>query len=261
MNDLDNVRLKEVSELTDDDKKVLNTDWDKLTEEEHDYFGTVHAKENKEEDNFIPKFKTQEDFDTYLSEKVESTIEERNKKRAEDRKAKESGESRFLPVGYKAIDWDEPFQQVVPKIVDRVVEKIEKSSADRRAQLEKVNKEFDAELDAIAEKDKNVPAKGTKEREDWEADIAQTGQKYHVHSMTDAYNIWMLDRRANPQSSVATSLPREGTPVNPVASVDKISRGYGAGTAGKRTVYKVGGGRKLDETLEARMREEGIAID
>lgn len=258
MTDLEEIRLKEVADLSEEDKKSINENWGKLTDEEHNYFGTVRVEEKKEDEFKLP-FKSQEELDKYVADKVQVTIDERNKVRAEARKAKESGEGEFFPKGYSAKDWNEPFKQVVPKIVSQVVSEIEKKNQATRDALNKINQEFDKELDTIAATDKNVPAKGTKEREDWEADVAAVGQKYHQHNMTDAYDIWKaLNAAKPPATSQPAPLPREGVPATQNDLVGKVGRGYGAGTNPRKTMYKIGQSKKLDEMVEARMREEGI---
>jgi hypothetical protein len=52
----------------------------------------------------------------------------------------------------------------------------------------------------------------------------------------------------------------EGTPAvtQPSNIADKVGRGYGPGATPHKTMYKVGGGKRLDEMIEARMREEGM---
>lgn len=257
MNDLDNVRTKDVADLTDNDKKVLNEGWDKLTSEEHDFFGTVHKVQDE---GFKLPFKSQDEFDTYVADKATSIIEER-KKAEEDKNKPGEPEESYFPKDYKADDWNKPFQTVVPKIVDKVVSEIEKRNQARRTELEKINQDFDKELDTIASKNPALPQKGTKERDDWEADVAAVGQKYKVHTMKDAYEIWDVLNKAKPAGEPQPADMRtEGTPVapQPASVADKVGRGYGQGAAPHKTMYKVGGGKRLDEMIEARMKEEGM---
>ena len=78
MPDLDEIRLKEVTELTDADKKALNESWDKLTSEEQTYYEGVKSKGSE---GFKMEFKSEEEFGEYLNKRVDETLEERRKQR------------------------------------------------------------------------------------------------------------------------------------------------------------------------------------
>ena len=58
---LDDIRLKDIEELTPDEKKVVSDNFDKLTKEEQDYYKPV--KEDTGGEEYVPKFKTQKEFD------------------------------------------------------------------------------------------------------------------------------------------------------------------------------------------------------
>jgi hypothetical protein len=254
MNDLDEIRIKDLEELSADDKKALNEGWDKLTKEEQDYFGKVHSSPDNE---FKLPFKTQEELDKYLDEKVAEKLEARKKEREESRKKTQVKDESIFPEGYKAKDWNEAFSVALPKIQDRIIKSVQEMNQKQKDALNKINKEFDQQFKDIATKDKNVPKEGTKDREEWEADVADVGVKYKLHSMTDAYEVWKA--LATSKSSISTEtapIQQEGQPR--IAPVSKVNRGYGQSTTGNKTVYKVGGGKRLDDLIAQRMREEGI---
>ncbi len=165
----------------------------------------------------------------------------------------------MFPEGYKPQDWNEVFGVALPKIKEQVLKEIEQTNEKRRDQLSKINEEFDQELESIASKDPNVPKKGTQEREDWEQEIASVGTKYKLHTMTDAYDVWKaLNTSTTVGAEASTVIQNEGRPATQVAPASHVGRGYGTGTVSHKTVYKVGGGRRLDDILEQRMKEEGI---
>lgn len=256
--DLDTIRLKDVTELAPEDKTVLNENWESLTTEEKDYFGTVYTRIKTDDEGFKLPFKSQEEFDKHIDDLVGKREEARKQQEEEDkRKATQPPEDKLFPDGYKAKDWNEAFTTVMPKLEERFIKKIENMNQERRDQFAKINTEFDKEFDVIASKDTNVPRKGTQEREDWEADVAAVGSKFHQGNMTDAYEIWkaMNVNKPSPEATPA-NLPTEGRPATNLVS--KVGRGYGTGGSPTKTIYKVGGGRRLDDILDQRMREEGI---
>jgi len=258
MPELDESRLKDISELSPEDKTTLNQNWESLTTEEKDYFGTVHAQAGGGDTGFKLPFKTQDEFDKYINDQVGKREEtKRLEAEEEKRRAEIPPEDKLFPDGYKAKDWNEAMTTVMPKLEERLLKKIEKMNQERRDQLSKINSEFDQEFDVIASKDANVPKKGTQEREDWEAEIASVGTKYKLHTMTDSYDVWKaLNTSKPPQGAEPATIPTEGRPATNLVS--KVGRGYGTGGSPTKTTYKVGGGRKLDEILEQRMREEGM---
>ena len=258
--DLDDIRLKEVTELSDTEKKALNENWDKLTEEEQKYFGEVKSKEGGDE-GFKMDFKTQEEFDKYLNDKVEATIEARKKAKLEEKKKTQTpDEDRIFPEGFKAKDWNEAFTMALPKIEQRVINNISKMSNERKEKLAKIESEYDKELDSIVKSNKDLPQEG-KEREDWEAEVAQVGVDYKLTSMKDAYKVWQAVKGTTSDNSNGedrVQIPIEGQPANQdnkrIAS--KVGKGYGTSNASKKTRYTPG--QRLDDLLEKRMREEGI---
>lgn len=258
--ELDEVRLKDITELLPEDKTVLNQNWDSLTQEEKDYFGTVHAGENKGEgdEGFKLPFKSQAELDQYILDKVEKREEERKLQAEEEkRKAEEKPDDKLFPDGYKAKDWNEAFATAMPKLEERMLKKIEGMNQEKRNKLAKINQEFDQEFEVLASKDPNIPKKGTPEREDWEAEVTSVGSKFKLTSVTDAYTVWKVLNSNKPSSEGEPEMIRtEGRPATDLAS--KVGRGYGSANNPSKTSYRVGGGRKLDDLLEQRKREEGI---
>jgi len=253
--DLDEIRLKEVSELTDDEKKALNSNWSKLTSEEQDYFDEVKSEEDK---GFKLEFKTEDEFNAYLNKRVEDTLETRRKaKEEEKKKVKVSDEDRFFPEGYKAKDWNEAFTTALPKIEDRVVKAISSMSKKRQEDLARIEKEYNKELDSIVKSNKDLPQEG-KEREAWESEVAQVGVKYKLVSMKDAYKVWQALGAKSESGEGRTQIPYEGQPAGTeqrrVAS--KVGKGYGTSSSAKKTKYVPG--RRLDDLIDQRLQEEGI---
>ena len=251
---LDDIRVKDIEELNDDEKKFVGENWTKLTTEEQDYYKPLHTEEGGE---FKLPYKTQEEFDSHVDKLVEDKIEARKKAREDEKKAKTSSEDRIFPEGFKAKDWNEAFSMAIPKVQERIIKEIQGMNLKQREALDKINKDFDQEFEDIATKNPSLPKRGTTERDDWEAEVAAVGTKYNQHTMTKAYELWRNLRTAKGGvGGEAAEIITEGRPASDLTK--KISRGYGAGGSAPKTKYYVGGGRRLDDILEQRKREEGI---
>src|SRR3990167_1342767 len=250
---LDDIRVKEIEELNDEEKKFVSESWTKLTTEEQEYYKPLHAEGGGE---FKLPFKSQEELDRYVAKQVETGIEAKRKVKEEEKaRAKTSPEERFFPEGFKARDWNEAFTVALPKIRDGIIKEIQGMNQKQRDALDKINQEFDQEFDAIVTKNPGLPAKGTEERDNWEAEIAEVGTKYKLHTMTDAYEVWKaLNSAKGGIGAESVAIATEGQPAK-IANPASISRGYGTGNISPKTKYYVGGGKRLDDILEQRKRE------
>src|SRR3990167_3102866 len=81
--EFDDIRLKELEELTDEDKQALRDHTDDLTDEEKETFKDV-LEEKKEEPEFKFGFKTQEELDTYIAGKVAEATKDKPVKEEEE---------------------------------------------------------------------------------------------------------------------------------------------------------------------------------
>ena len=188
MFNLDDIRVKDIEELNTEEKKFVNESWSKLTKEEQDYYKPLKEEGGGE---FKLPFKSQQELDDYVAKQVESGMEARQKAREKKKaEAKIPPEEKIFPDDFKANNWNEAFKMAMPKIRESVIKEIQGMNQKQRAALDKINQEFDQEFDTIVTKNPGLPAKGTQERDNWEAEIAEIGTKYKLHTMTDAYEVW-----------------------------------------------------------------------
>ena len=192
--DLDDVRLKEPEDLSDEEKTFLKENEADLTDDEKEtYKESLEAEdkgeeEEEEEESKGLSFESEEELDKYLDRYSAG----REKKAAEADKGKGEDEDvpDYFPAGYKPKDWNEPFKQYTPKMREMMREEIRAERTEESNRKEKLNKEFDAEIETLRGAHKEIPAIGTPERATFEKDLAQVIVAYPgVRNMTEAYNI------------------------------------------------------------------------
>jgi hypothetical protein len=91
-------------------------------------------------------------------------------------------------------DWNDLLIRVVkflsPKVyAPKIIEEIKKMTAAEKKEVEDIDKEFDAEYDALATEGK-VPKRGTKEGDEVNTQISTIGAQFGQTSMTKAYELW-----------------------------------------------------------------------
>jgi len=249
--DLEDVRIKEVADLSDEEKDFLKEKWDDLTEDEQTIFKEVNTEEKKEEEF---KFESKEEFDKAVSERTEAILADKEKARKEEEeKAKGKGEEdeRFFPDGYQAKDWNEAAKEMFPKFRERIFKEQNEVRQKTQETLDNINKEFDAEIETIAKEDKTIPAKGTKERDDFETELSQIGIEYQgVTNMTQAYKIWQA------LNSGGKKTEEVGEKQKSLAS--KVGRTGGEGETVKKRSYKEISGRSMDELIDEDLEAMGV---
>lgn len=194
--EIDDIRLKEVDELSDDEKGFLREHREDLTDEEMESFKGVLEEKKEDEDDKGFSFKSQEELDKYLEEKLEERLEVKEKERQEEeeriKREKETGEEEFFPKDYKATNWDEAFKKVYPKLEEKILGKLGKMNAEQKAKVEEINKTFDKQIDDILAKNKDLP-----EREDLEKELNGIVLKFKgVTDMNEAFEIYKAVKSA-----------------------------------------------------------------
>ena len=253
--DLEDVRIKEVADLSDEEKDLLKEKWDDLTEDEQTIFKDVNTEgAGKGEEDKEFKFESKEDFDKAVSERTEAILADKEKARKEEEeKAKGKGEEdeRFFPDGYQAKDWNEAAKEMFPKFRERIFKEQNEVRQKTQETLDNINKEFDAEIEAIATEDKSIPSKGTKERDDFETELSQIGIEYQgVTNMTQAYKIWKALNTGEKKTEEVSSKQRD--------LAGKVGRTGGEGEPAKQRSYKEMSGRSMDEMIEEDLESMGV---
>ena len=254
--DLEDVRLKEPDELKDDEKAFLKEHADDLTDDEKGIFkDVITEKEEKKEEEKEFKFNSQEEFDKAVTTRTEQILADKEKARKEEeekaKQGKEGEDERFFPEGYQAKDWNEAAKEMYPKFRERISKEQEAVRSKTQETLDKINQEFDAEIEAIATEDKTVPAKGTKEREEFETELSQIGVEYTgVTNMTQAYKIWKALNTGEKKT--------EDVSIKQKDLAAKVGRTGGEGTTVKQKTYREIAGRSMDEMIEADLESMGV---
>jgi len=205
MNTLDDVRFKELDELSNDDKKVINDNVADLTDEEKEVFKDVIGEPKKEEhkEEEIPTFKTHAELDAYLDKRLDDRLAERESQRVEeDRQRKEAElhkddkKTSFFDSAYKPKDWNDfataLFEKMTPVMIEKYKDMTKKEQEDFNKKILEIDKKYDAEIDVLRKTDATIPASGTEERKTFDKGLAKIAIEYNVPTMTAAYKIYKL---------------------------------------------------------------------
>lgn len=263
---LDDARLKELDELTDDDKKTLQEHKDDLTDDELETFkdvlgeekgGEEEEEEEGGEEGGEPTFKTQEEIDEYIDQKWKEKEDTRTQK--EEKDEGEEKEPEIFTKKYKPAGWSGFAKDLVSTM--REMDKKEKEKFSR--ELKEINKEFDAEIENLRKGGEDIPKKGSKERGEFDRELAKIGMKFKgVTSMGEAYEIYKVTKsKISSKGEKKEEEGDEGEEGEEGKGKDKTARrvagGSGGGTPpkGKERKYKDVATRTLDDATDAAIKK------
>ena len=259
MNDfqLDDVRLKNLDDVSEDEAKFLGEKWDDLTEEEQTVFDSVVQEDwrgSQEEPEYLKL--TQDEFDNRINQAVESAVSKvKETKPKEEPAPPEEEEEGFFPEGYKAEGWNEAFQKVYPKLQKKIIKDITEAAQKKKRRLDKINAKFDQEIEELRKKDSNIPKQGTEDRREFDTRLAKIGVEYKLSSMTDAYRVY----KALEKSKGGEDQKRKKVSKQQKSLRDKVGGGSGAGGDDKEEIdYDRITNKSLDELIEEEMAKRGI---
>lgn len=247
--ELDEIRLKEPDELTEDEVKVLKENVDDLTDEEKEDYKDVlvekkEGEEEEEEEEGKEKpvtFKTQEAFDTAVDKRVKEMQVEAEEKKKEEEEGKK--EKRLFPKGYKPEDWNQfarDFLPVVRKTTRKDTETYTKEQRERRAEI---NKQLDQETEDLRKIDPSIPSIKSKKRTEFDRSIAEIMIKDpKITTVTKAYGVY---------KEAQTS----GTKKKQKDLAGKVGGGAGTGETTKKVKYEKFASRDMDVAEEAALRK------
>ena len=266
--DLEDVRLKEPDELSDDEAKFLKENAGELTDDEKGIFKEQLKEDEKEDEEDDEKkgfsFASKDEFDTAVADATAKAIKAAKDAEEAEKAGKESEKEEktedFFEEGYKAKNWNEAAKAMYPKFKERVIADLQGMSKAQKDKLDEINKEFDKEIEELAGKDKAIPTKGTKEREAFEADLADIGVKYKgVTTMTEAYEIYKAvgGKKAGDESGEGKEEEKEEgkTPVEGEVSqkqrdlASKVSKGGAEKKGDKENSYARIASRKMSDLV------------
>ena len=198
---LDDILLKDVDGLTDAEKGFLREHASELENTEKESYKDIleEKKEEKVDNTGGFNFKTQEELDKYLEEKIAAKIP------APKEDKKEDDIPDFVSKDWKPADWNDAFKTLLkhPKFMEyltknenlkgTVKETITETEQAKENSRKEINQKIDDEIAAIRGKDKDIPAVGTPEALEWEKKIAQTFVDFpSLRSVDEAYRIVKL---------------------------------------------------------------------
>jgi len=245
--ELNEIRLKEPNELTEDEVKVLKENEDDLTDEEKEDYkevlgtggeekdeGEDEDDEDKDKDKEKPiTFKTQEAFDTAVDKRVETLKTEAARKKKE--KEEEAKEKRFWPKEKKFKDWDDYTKNLLP-IIRKDRQTFTEQQRERRLEIDR---QLDQETEDLRKIDSKIPKAGTKERREFDRSLAEIMIKDpKIMSITKAYGVYKGTQKSDAKKK------KEDL-------AKKIGGGAGTGEEDKKLKYSKFGGRGMDEAQEA----------
>lgn len=254
---LEEIRILQAAELLDEDKKTLKDNWNDLTPEEQDAFDDVVNSSDDDDDNKggdnknldvdkLP-FKTQKELDDYIDAKLNEKATPPDKKDEDPDKIEIPD---FFDKDYKPADWNEAFRTFLQKggakvITDLTEKQLNKKREDFTKQLEAVNKQIDADIDALSKDGREIPKLGTPERDELNKDLAKIATDYHMDNAPAAkvYEIYELNKGKVQPDDRRKDLAR-----------NVAGGGNGGQSNGKVPDYKDIKSKSMDQLLE----EQGV---
>ena len=201
---------------------------------------TEPPKEPPKEEEF--KFKSEEEFMEKIKGVIDNALEEKVEK--EEEPPVEPPPEGIFKEAPK--DWNEAADTIISAYEEKQIAKQE----ELKARVDKVNQEYDKELEEIRKNNPDLPKKGTEEGNTFEKELASVGLKYKgVTNMNEAYDIYTAlhtGGKAEP-SSKQTSI------------ASKVSKGGSATAPTGEKKYSRIAGRSMDDLLEEDMEKHGIS--
>lgn len=247
--DLDSILLKEISELSDEEKNFVRTHKEELEESEKETYKDIITEKEKEEDKGF-SFKSQEELDNYLDRFVESKLPKKEEKKPEGEEIPD-----FFPEDYKPKNWNEFAKTYTPKLADffaknpkikeAVKEEITLSKEEEEEERKKLSERIDTEMEDLRKAHKDIPVIGTEEGVKWEKDLAQVFIDFpSLRTLDEAYRIM--------QRGKETKEKEEEEKEN---LAKRVGGGSGTGGESKPRKYSEIARRSMDEAFE-RAREK-----
>lgn len=242
--ELDEIRLKDASELTEEESAFLKENRDNLTDEELESYKDILGEEGgeegeEEEEKKGVTFETEEDFQKAVDKRVQELQEEAKRK-------EEAGkvENRYFPEDYKPKDWEQfaqDFLGVVRK--DREV-----YSRQQREKMAEIDKKLDEETEDLRKIDSSIPEAGTKERRNFDRALAGIMvDNPEINTITKAYSIYKSENKGD-EGGETEEQKRQNLAI-------KVGGGGGTAEESSKVKYDKFSKRSLDDAEEAALRK------
>ena len=243
---LDDVRLKDLDELSSEEKGFLNEHAADLTDDEKEIFNSVIKKAEPpptEEPSEEFKFKSATEFEEKVGSVLSRVLKE-NQPPPKPPGGEEPPKTEKI-FAEQPKDWEEAGQRIVSAVEEKLVRKNEEV----RERVKKINEEYDQEIVDIRSANPEIPVKGTKEGDEFETKLAEIGVKFRgVTTMNEAFEIYK-----------ALDAKKEEPPDKQVSLASKVGKSGGASAPPTEHKYSRIAGKSMDELLEEEMASKGIA--
>jgi len=202
MPNLDEVRLKTVSQLSEDDKTFLNQNVDKLTDEDKEAYSSVLSVSETPVTPEAPAtpeipatpetpytFKSEEDAKAFVTKQ----LDEKKKKEDQDAKDKQAAidaaktpeEKKYVEDTWKPKNWNEGIKTAAEAAAD-IVEQRQKA---KEKETEENGKRLAREWGDVSKENK-IPSLETKEGRSIHDQVVKLALQHGKTNFKDAYQLW-----------------------------------------------------------------------
>ena len=249
---LDDLLLKDISELDDKEKAYLKEHASELEDDEKEtYKEIITEKEPEKEEDKGFSFKSQEELDEYLDRFVESKIP----KKEPEKKPEGEEIPDFYTEDYKPKSWNDFSKDFLPKVAEylsknpkikeSVKEEIKLTKEEEETQRKKINEEIDTEITNLRKAHNDIPVAGTEDGIKWEKNLAQTFIDFpSLKTMDEAYRIMELKKET-----------KEKTDEEKEDLAKQIGGGSGTGGQTKTRKYSEIASRDMDAAFEVALKK------
>jgi hypothetical protein len=250
-------REKEYTDYTDEEKQVIRDNAENLSDTDKEVFKPI--LEEKEDEKQPLTFKDEEELNTYLDKREKQKAEETERLEQEEEERKKQYPF-FEPNEPLPKDWNEAMNRVYPKFKERMTQEQQEELKKRREEIDKINKQFDEEIETLRKTNESIPEAGTDDRKVFDQELSKIAVKYNLTTMTEAYNLKKaFDAQKQTESKdTETETPPPtpsgaGAPQTQTQTARRVGRSGGTKGSGTKKYSDIAG-KTMDELLE----EEGV---
>lgn len=145
------------------------------------------AKEEEKEEPVEPVFKTKEEADNYIAEKVIQALNESKEKEERERQSKEA--EKFFDDSYIPKNANDLAANLIPILDKKIRDNIKAEQEHLTAEQQKINTLFDKQTDDLIKGGK-LPPQDTDEGKQALGSMLKFGAQYGARDVNMAYDLW-----------------------------------------------------------------------
>ena len=234
---LEKVVTKAPGELEEKESAFLQEHVGELSDEQKETFKEVLEKKEPEKEKGV-NFETEEQFQAYLDKHYEGRREQEKIDRKQVKQEQKLAKGQFFSKGYAPKDWNEYTSQVL----NIVRQDRQAHTKAEREQMMDIDRRMDEETEDLRAIDPSIPATGTKERREFDRQIAQImhDDYKNIARVSQAYAILKKGQTGEDEKKKAqTNIAK------------KVGGGGGSASDIKPVKYKKFASRDMDAAQEA----------